>query len=124
MSENEIEVACQNRNCRSINIYKNLKTGNDIEYFACPACDQITIARIEKGKGSGICNYTGSLSRTPLGVINADGGKTLVDANGRSYTREKFKEVNGMDPMASLFERAEKRRVCDYIEDWIKKHAI
>jgi hypothetical protein len=122
MCENKVEVACQNRDCRSINLYKNVKTGKDIGYFECPVCKQLTVACIEKGTFSGICNYTGFLSKTPVGVINADGGKTFIDANGRKYTREKFKEVYGIDPLASLLDRLQREEVHDKIDEWIKSH--
>lgn len=124
MCENQVEVSCQNRNCRSINIYENVKTENDIGYFGCPVCKQLTVARIKNGKYSGICNYTGFLSKTPAGVINADGGKTFIDANGRKYTREQFIEVHGIDPIASLLERWKIDKVHDMKDEWIKNHLI
>jgi hypothetical protein len=124
MCENEIEITCQNRDCRSINIYKNAKTRNDIEYYACPKCKQITVARTEKGKHSGICNYTGHLSKSPTGVISADGGKTYITANGGQLTREKFIREYGVDPMQPLLERLERTEVSNFIEDWVKKHLI
>ncbi|MDD2754208.1 MAG: hypothetical protein PHS80_01640 [Methanothrix sp.] len=124
MCGNEVRVSCQNRNCRSKNIYENVKAKDDIGYFACPVCKQLTVARIKGGKFSGICNYTGFLSKSPSGIIRTDGGTTIIDANGRQYTREKFKEVYGIDPMVHLLARLEQDEVFDKIDDWIKKHLI
>ncbi len=124
MCGNEVRVSCQNRDCRSKNIYANVKTKDDIGYFACPKCKQLTVARFKGGNFSGICNYTGFLAKSPAGIISTDGGTTIVDANGRQYTREEFKDLYGIDPMVHLLARLEQDEVFDKIDDWIKKHLI
>jgi hypothetical protein len=115
MCENEIEVKCKKRGCEVTNYYKDIKTENNPEYFECGKCGGIITAYIKNGKYSGLCNYVGPLSKTAVGVINADGEKLFVTANGRQYTRNEFKEVFKRDPMDDIIKKVELGKVFKYI---------
>jgi hypothetical protein len=121
MGGNNIKITCQNGNCNSINLYKVVGEKYDPEFLWCPLCEHISVAYIKDGTHSGICEYRGPLSKTAVGVINADGDKIFVTANGRQLTRNEFIKNYGVDPVKSLYERLEKQEVFDKIEDLIRK---
>ena len=116
-----MKITCQNENCNSINLYKDVGKRNDPEFLQCPLCKHISVARIKNGTHSGICEYRGPLAKTAIGVINADGDKIYVTANGLQLTRNEFIKYFGIDPVKSLYDRLERDEVFDYIGDLIKE---
>jgi hypothetical protein len=119
MCGNDIKITCQNAKCNSKNVYKNVGKINDPEFARCPVCKHISVAYIKDGTYSGICEYHGPLSKTAVGVINADGDKIYVTANGLHLTRNEFIKFYGVDPVESLYERLRRGEVFDYIQDLI-----
>ncbi len=117
MCGNDIIITCQNGECNKRILYKVVGKKKDPEFLECPKCKHISVAYIKDGKHSGICEYRGPLSKTAVGVINADGDKIYVTANGRYLTRNEFIRDYKVDPVKSLYERLKKQEVFDYIEE-------
>ena len=133
MSEDKIIYVCADRDCRSINevpidVKKMLKDKDKSPIFTCPSCKGIScISRLvmrgrfskysnsENGEYLGCCKYTGTTSKTAVGLLDDGTQKLFISANGDQLTRDQFIKLYHHDPIIDIKEKILLRGALDYI---------